>query len=90
MKKKKNQSGQSITEYILVMLVIVGLISFVMKWMKTNEFFFKNVTQPMVSYLRFNYKYGDQNALGFDEQNPRRHILMTPSGGNIKIFVPSN
>lgn len=89
----KNERGQTIVEYILVMSLVVGLLVGVMSYLKKSEFIFKNFTAPMLSYLRFNYKYGDPSALGWDEiGGPRKHIQISKpsSGRTFRLFKPAN
>jgi hypothetical protein len=92
-KKKNSQSGQTAVEYILVMAAVITATVGVIKYMKSSEFIYKNITKPMISYLRFNYKYGDPNALGWDEMasgGPRKHIQISkPSTGKtFRLFKP--
>ena len=96
-KRKLGQKGQAIVEYILVMAVIITLLIVAMQYLRNSEYFFKNLTSPMVAYMRYSYKYGDQKAQGWDETNPTRHIIMnngdTDEGGspkNFKFFIPKD
>jgi hypothetical protein len=78
--KRKKESGQSTLEYVLVMAVVVGAVITLLGLLKKNQYFFKNVASPLVSYLRYNYKYADPAAQGWDEGNPQKHIqISTPN-----------
>jgi len=91
MKKKKNkENGQTAVEYILLTFVILSLIMFVMRQFTDREYFFKNLTGPLVSYLRYNYKYADPTATGWDEgNNPKRHIQISQpnNGQTFRLFT---
>lgn len=86
-----NQRGQSIVEYILVMSLVVGLVLFIFGSMKKSNFFFKQVTKPLVQHIVYNYKYGDPRAQGWDEGGPRLHIqISAPNRGQtFRLFQPS-
>ena len=86
----RNQRGQSVVEYILVMAVIVGLILMVFGNLKKSNFFYKKVTKPLVQHIVYNYKYGDARAQGWDEGSPRLHIQISqPNGGaTFRLFQP--
>ncbi len=85
-----NQKGQTIVEYMLVLLVIVGAILLFLNLMKNSDFFFKKVTSPLVSYIVYNYKYGDPAAQGWDESSPKKHIQISRpnEGQTFRLFQP--
>ncbi len=86
-----NQSGQSMVEYLLVTAVVVLITLGVFTLMENTEYIYKNLTSPLVAYLKFNYKYGDRNASGWDEgAGPRRHIQISRpnQGQSFRIFIP--
>ena len=56
-KNLKNQRGQSILEYVLVMMVVLGAVILVLGNLKKSEFFFKKFAEPMVKHITYNYKY---------------------------------
>ena len=88
-KTLKNQEGQTMLEYILMLFLIVGVVVGVIKWLKSSEFFFKKISQPMMSYLRYNYKYGDPTARGWDEGGAKKHVqISVPDGQTFRMFVP--
>jgi hypothetical protein len=90
MKRRRNkQSGQTMIEYVLMLLITVSMVTFVYKWLKSSEFFYKNITRPMIAQLRYNYKYGDPVAQGWDEGAPKKHIeIPKPDGQTFRIFTP--
>ena len=87
------QSGQTMVEYILLTAVIVlGIILF-FALLRDAEFIWKRLSEPVIGYIKYNYKYGDPNALGWDEGGgPRKHIqIAQPNAGQtFRIFLPEN
>jgi hypothetical protein len=88
----RNQRGQSIVEYILVMAMVVGLVLFIFGSLKKSNFFFNKITKPLVQHVVYNYKYGDPRSQGWDEGSPRLHIQISkPNGGEtFRMFQPEN
>lgn len=89
-KKLHCQRGQTILEYVLVTTIVLGAFLAVTNYLKKSEFFFNKVTQPIMGYLRYNYKYADQNSRGWDEGSPRRHIVISKpnEGQTFRLFKP--
>ena len=87
---RHDQRGQSVFEYMLVLLVIVGAILLVMSLLKKSNFFYKKVTEPLVRHITYNYKYGDPRSQGWDEGNPRLHIQISRpnEGQTFRLFQP--
>ncbi len=88
-----SESGQSMVEYILMTGVIILIVLAVFTLMENTQYIYKNLTSPLVAFLKYNYKYGDQNALGWDETGgPRRHIQISrpAAGETFRIFIPQN
>ena len=86
-----NQSGQSMVEYLLVTGVVIALILGVFTILENTEFIYNKLTKPLVAFLKYNYKYGDQNALGWDEGGgPRKHVQISRpnEGSSFRIFIP--
>ena len=90
LKRLRNQRGQSIVEYMLVLMVIVSALLLVLGLLKKSNYFYKNVTEPLVKTVTYNYKYGDPRSQGWDEGNPRRHIqIARPNEGQtFRLFQP--
>jgi hypothetical protein len=85
----RNQRGQSMVEYVMVMFVVVSAIIFVIGKMKESQFFFKRFTEPLVKHVTYNYKYGDPGAQGWDEGQARMHIqIFEPQGQTGRLFQP--
>ncbi|MGZ3649642.1 MAG: hypothetical protein ACXVB9_18970 [Bdellovibrionota bacterium] len=86
----RNQRGQSVMEYMLVLMVVVGAILLVMSLLKKSNFFYKKVTEPLVKTITYNYKYGDPSAQGWDEGSPKLHIQISRpnEGQTFRLFQP--
>jgi hypothetical protein len=86
----RNQRGQSIVEYILVMFLVVSIVMVIFGSMKKSNFFFNKFTKPLVAYMVYNYKYGDSAAQGWDEGAPRKHIQISQPNPNatFRLFQP--
>ncbi len=86
----RNQRGQSIVEYMLVLIVIVSALLLILKLMKESNFFYKNISEPLVKHIAYNYKYGDPKAQGWDEGSPKLHIQISRpnEGQTFRMFQP--
>ncbi len=86
-----DQRGQSIVEYMLVLMVIVSAVLLVLSLMKKSNFFYKNVSEPLVRHITYNYKYGHPGAQGWDEGNPQLHIQISRpnEGQTFRLFQPT-
>lgn len=86
----KNQKGQSMVEYVLVMFVVVTALIFVLAKLKKSEFFFKKFAEPLVKHITYNYKYADSGAQGWDEGSPKRHIQISRPNDSqtFRLFQP--
>lgn len=86
----KNQRGQSILEYILVMMVVLTAIILVLGNLKKSEFFFKKFAEPLVKHITYNYKYGDSGSQGWDEGTPKLHIQISKPNDSqtFRLFQP--
>jgi hypothetical protein len=89
-RRRLNQKGQSVMEYMLVLLAIVSGILILMGLLKKSNFFYKKVTEPLVKHITYNYKYGDPNAQGWDEGSPKLHIQISRpnEGQTFRLFQP--
>lgn len=81
----RNESGQAVTEYVLILSVLVmfymGLMT-VIDRMNLAE----KLAGPIVgSYARV-YKYGHPKAKGFDEGTPEFHPRAV-IGGKVRLFI---
>ena len=91
MKKKslyKNHSGQSLIEYVLLLFIVLTAVLFSFGWLRERDYIFKQVAEPVVGFIKYNYKY----ALGWDEvKGPKKHVQISkpdPDNSNFRIFIP--
>ena len=89
--RKQQQAGQAILEYVLVTTVVLAALLAVTVKLKQSDYFFKNITQPIVGYLAYSYKYADPVAQGWDEGTPSKHIQISKpnDGQTFRLFKPS-
>lgn len=88
--RRLDEKGQSIMEYMLVLIVVVGALLTLLSLLKSSNFFYKRVTEPLVRHITYNYKYGDPSAQGWDEGNPKLHIQISRpnEGQTFRLFQP--
>lgn len=83
--KIKNESGQAVTEYVLIMGIIVlfyGALMSVIEKMNLAE----RLAAPIVGSYARAYKYGNPKAKGFDEGTPENHPRAV-IGGKVRLFI---
>lgn len=81
----KNESGQAVTEYVLLLGIIVlfyGALMAVVSKMNLAE----RLAAPIVGSYARTYKYGNPKAKGFDEGTPENHPRAV-IGGKIRLFI---
>ena len=70
--KLRDESGQAIFEYVLLLSVIVGLTLIAFRWV--NQFgFAEKLAAPLTGSYANVYKYGHPKAKGPDEGGPEYH-----------------
>lgn len=86
----KKQEGQTVVEYLLVMSVVITGVLLVLGKLKRDQWFFKNISEPLVKHITYNYKYGDPGAQGWDEGQPNKHIQISKPGDGktFRLFQP--
>lgn len=87
---RRSQGGQTMIEYLLLTFIIVIGTTLLFSLLKERQFIFSRITRPAVAYLKYSYKYGDKNAQGWDEGNPRNHIQITQPNPTqtFRLFLP--
>jgi len=87
----KNERGQATIEYVLLLLIVVGGYSMILKWV--NQLGLADLlAAPLTTTYASVYKYGHPKAKGFDEGTPENHprilingttrMFINPRGGN--------
>lgn len=81
----RNESGQAVTEYVLILGIIVlfyGALMSVVEKMNLAE----RLAAPIVGSYARTYKYGNPKAKGFDEGTPENHPRAV-IGGKVRLFI---
>ena len=92
MKQRKRQSGQALTEYVMLIALIAGLGYLLFGPMKRM---LTQLEKPLREDFKRVYKYGDPKACGYDDQDslcsgsPERHPRYQVSG-NARMFRRSS
>lgn len=84
----QSKSGQAVTEYILLLFVVITLFGMVSKWMKTSEFT-KTIEKSVTGDWQSAYAFGDPLAKDPETNDtPERHPRYpVPDGVNFKLFI---
>lgn len=77
-----NESGQAITEYILLLLTVVGAFVMISQFI-ANSNIAQNLTTPITQDFAHAYQYGNSKTLGFEDGGPKNH----PRLGNGRMFI---
>lgn len=86
--KRDAQSGQSVLEYVLLLVVIAGLGGLIMAYMPQT---FERLEAPIRKNFKYTYQYGAPDACGFGDTDPpctgtpKNHIRYN-TGGNFRMF----
>jgi hypothetical protein len=82
---RRDESGQAVTEYILVLTVLVMFYAALLNALDRLNFA-ERLAGPIVgSYARV-YKYGHPQGKGFDEGTPENHPRAV-IGGKVRLFI---
>ena len=86
---RRRDTGQALTEYVVLTMMIAGLAVMVNKFMPR---LLAQIEKPIRKDLRQAYKYGDPKACGFDDDGepctgmPSRHPRYDIGGDNFRLF----
>jgi hypothetical protein len=81
----KDESGQAVTEYILLLAAIVGFYVILANFINSYGLGSKLMV-PITGNFAHAYQYGKVNALGFEDGGPSNHPRIH-SAGNFRIFI---
>lgn len=82
----QDEQGQAVTEYVIVLTVVVGAYLMVFGWINRYGLADK-LTAPIKNQYARAYQYGSPTALGFDDPGgPSRHPRILQDG-NFRIFI---
>lgn len=83
---KRDESGQAVLEYILILFVVVSAFFTVATWF--NRFgFAKKLTKPVSTDFAKAYQFGDTKAAGFDSDTPKRHPRIDGCEECFRLFI---
>jgi hypothetical protein len=92
--EKVNHKGQALTEYVILLAIVVSVFSGVLK-MLTQAKVMQNLQKPMTKDFAATYRYGHPKAKGVDEGGPVNIPTMASpennTAGNFRISInPTN
>ncbi len=87
----KNQSGQAITEYILLIAIIAGFFAMIAASLRKMNIEAR-LMKPISSDFARTYQYGHPKAVGYEEeggQDVQYHPRARPQAGsgNFRMFI---
>jgi hypothetical protein len=82
-----NESGQAITEYILLLFTVFGAYLIVAAFL-TRFKLQDRLMAPIKEDFVYAYKYGNPKTRGYDEGEPKNHPrVFGGDGTNFRIFI---
>jgi hypothetical protein len=83
----RDESGQAVTEYILLLATVVSLFVLVSRALTAMNLSAK-LTNPIKTQFAAAYRYGHPKAKGYAEGTPDMHPrVTTPEGVNFRLFI---
>ena len=80
-----NQRGQAITEYMMLLVIVLAVVLAVMRILKGSNLASTIMTPIQKDFARA-YKYGHPQASGFDEGAPKKHVRIEESQ-NFRLYI---
>jgi hypothetical protein len=82
---REPESGQAITEYVLLLLIVLILAGVIREGMRRYQLADK-IAAPINKRFAYAYRYGDVNARGFDDGGPKKHPR-AKGEGSFRLFL---
>ena len=83
---RRSESGQAITEYVMLLFIIMVLAGVVREGMR--RFGIADlVAAPINRSFAYVYRYGDAQARGFEDGGPKKHPRALSGDGSFRIFL---
>ncbi len=86
--KRRNQEGQAITEYILLLAVVTSVAAIILGSFKKLGLA-DTLASPIKNNFARSYQYGHPEALGYEDGGPKFHPRAVEGGTNFRIFYLS-
>lgn len=86
---KKNQSGQAVMEYVLLLTVVSLMYLFASSYLRGSAVG-KSISNPIQKDFAFAYRYGHPKARGLDDPDgPKLHPRISSSyaAGNFRLYI---
>lgn len=84
---KRDESGQTLTEYVLLLAAILSFFVTVGAGIRRWGLEAK-ILKPLNERFAKAYQYGHPDALGYDDGGPKKHPRAPEKGnGNFRIFT---
>jgi len=84
MEKVNQRSGQAITEYVLLLAIIVSLYTMLLKGLSSMNVV-NNLKKPLETQFKYTYQYGHPEARGPSDGGPK--YIPQKSDDNFRIFI---
>jgi hypothetical protein len=82
--KVKFESGQAVTEYILLLAIVIGIYSAVISQLSQSNAL-NTFRKPFTTTFKYTYQYGNATARGQDDGGPTN--IAQYHGENFRIFI---
>jgi hypothetical protein len=83
----RSESGQAVSEYIILLAIVTSLVSVVLTFIKSQRLQEK-IVRPIREDFRRAYQYGHPKAMGPDEDGgPKYHPRIDQGEGGFRIFL---
>ena len=82
--EKVKSSGQALTEYILLLAIVISLYSLILSKLSQNSTL-DALRKPFTQTLKYTYQYGNATARGQDDGGPTN--IAQKDGDSFRIFI---
>ena len=82
----KNQNGQAVTEYILLLAILVSLFTLIMNTLMQSSVL-DMLKAPLEKGYKYTYQYGHPDARGQDNGGPKYIPQQHDLSQNFRIFI---
>ncbi len=83
--EESRETGQALTEYILLLAFVVAMFLIVSKWV-TKSGLANQLTQSLSGPFVAAYRYGHTQGKGLDDGGPKNHPRFSGRENNFRIF----